>query len=112
VADGQVVCAEAGGVEAKGKASMEQFYADYKKRFGIPVQIYSPYTYDAVMTLADAMVKAGSVAPAAYLPALAAIRHQGVTGVIAFDKAGDIRDGALTLYTFKDGHRSLVTVTR
>jgi branched-chain amino acid transport system substrate-binding protein len=112
VADGQVVCAEAGGVEASGKPAMDRFYADYKKRFGIPVQIYSPYTYDAVMTVAEAMVKAGSTAPAKYLPALAAIRHQGVTGIIAFDKAGDIRDGALTLYTFKDGHRSLLTVTR
>jgi len=112
VADGQVVCAEAGGVEAQGKAAMDKFYADYKKRFGIPVQIYSPYTYDAVLTLADAMVRAGSTAPARYLPALAAAHYQGVTGLIAFDKAGDIRDGALTLYTFKGGHRSLVAVTR
>src|SRR5450830_467459 len=112
VADGQVVCAEAGGVDAKGKPAMDQFYADYKKRFGIPVQIYSPYTYDAVMAVAAAMVKAGSTAPARYLPALAAIKYQGVTGTIAFDKAGDIRDGALTLYTFKDGHRSLLAVTR
>ena len=112
VADGQVVCAEAGGVEAKGKAAIEQFHAAYKKRFGIEVQIYSPYTYDAVMALADAMVKAGSSAPAKYLPALAAIRYPGITGTIAFDKAGDIRDGTLTVYTFKGGKRSLVAVTR
>ena len=112
VADGQVVCAEAGGVEAKGKAAIEQFHAAYKKRFGIEVQIYSPYTYDAVMTLAAAMVKAGSSAPASYLPALAASRYAGITGTIAFDKAGDIRDGTLTLYTFKDGHRSQLAVTR
>src|SRR5450830_1493216 len=101
-----------GGVDAKGKPAMDQLYADYKKRCGIPVQIYSPYTYDAVMAVAAAMVKAGSTAPARYLPALAAIKYQGVTGTIAFDKAGDIRDGALTLYTFKDGHRSLLAVTR
>jgi branched-chain amino acid transport system substrate-binding protein len=112
LADGQVVCAEAGGVEEKGKAAIAQFHAAYKKRFGIPVQIYSPYTYDAVMTLAEAMVKAGSSAPATYLPALAAIRYPGITGMIAFDKAGDIRDGTLTLYTFKGGHRSLVAVTK
>jgi len=54
--DGQVVCAEAGGVEEAGTAAMEQFRADYKKRFGIDVQIYAPYVYDAVMTIADAMV--------------------------------------------------------
>ena len=112
VADGQVVCAEAGGIDAKGKAGIDQFHAAYKKRFGIEVQIYSPYTYDAVMTIADAMVRAGSSAPSKYLPALAASRYPGITGTIAFDKAGDIRDGALTLYTFKGGHRSLVTITR
>jgi branched-chain amino acid transport system substrate-binding protein len=112
VVDGQVVCAEAGGVEASGKPAMDQFRADYKKRFGIDVQIYSPYTYDAVLTVADAMAKAGSSAPAKYLPELARISHKGVTGTIAFDKVGDIRDGTLTLYTFKGGRRALLAVTR
>jgi branched-chain amino acid transport system substrate-binding protein len=63
-----VFCAEAGGVDAAGKAGMDKFRADYKKRFGIDVQINAPYSYDAVMTMADAMVKAGATAPAAYLP--------------------------------------------
>jgi branched-chain amino acid transport system substrate-binding protein len=112
MSDGQVVCAEAGGVQASGKAALDRFRADYKKRFGIPVQIYSPYVYDAVLTIADAMVKAGSSAPARYLPELAKIRHPGVTGTIAFDAHGDIRDGTLTLYTFKSGHRSELAVTR
>jgi len=110
--DGQVVCAEAGGVEEAGKAAMEQFRADYKKRFGIDVQIYAPYVYDAVMTIADAMVKVGSAAPAKYLPALAKISHKGVTGTIAFDAHGDIRNGTLTLYTFKSGHRTVLAVTK
>jgi branched-chain amino acid transport system substrate-binding protein len=112
VADGQVVCAEAGGVEAKGKPAMEKFYGDYKKRFGIPVQIYSPYTYDAVMTMVTAMQKANSTAPAKYLPELAKISYKGITGTIAFDPKGDIKDGTLTLYTFKAGHRQLLAVTR
>jgi branched-chain amino acid transport system substrate-binding protein len=112
VADGQVVCAEAGGVEASGKAAMDKFRADYKKRYGIDVQIYSPYTYDAVLAVADAMGKAGSAAPARYLPALAKVQYKGITGTIAFDKLGDIRDGTLTLYTFKGGKRTLVAVTK
>ena len=49
------------------------------------VQIYAPYVYDAVMTMADAMQKAGSAEPAKYLPVLAKIQHKGVTGTIAFD---------------------------
>jgi branched-chain amino acid transport system substrate-binding protein len=112
MADGQVVCAEAGGVEASGKAALDDFRAAYKKRFGIDVQINAPYAYDAVMVLADAMVRAGSSAPAKYLPEVAKTRYKGITGPIAFDQYGDIRDGTLTLYTFKGGHRSVLAVTR
>jgi branched-chain amino acid transport system substrate-binding protein len=112
MADGQVVCAEAGGVEASGKAALDDFRAVYKKRFGIDVQINAPYAYDAVMVLADAMVRAGSSAPAKYLPEVAKTRYKGITGPVAFDKYGDIRDGTLTLYTFKGGHRSVLAVTR
>ena len=112
MADGQVVCAEAGGVEESGKAGMDKFRADYKKRFGIDVQIIAPYSYDATLILAEAMNKAGSSAPAKYLPELAKIRYKGVTGNIAFDPHGDIRDGTITLYTFKGGHRTQIAVTK
>ena len=112
MADGQVFCAEAGGVDAAGKPAMDKFRADYKKRFGIDVQINAPYAYDAVMTMAEAMVKAGSSAPAKYLPVLARIETKGVTGPIAFDARGDIRDGTITLYTFKGGRRTVLAVTK
>jgi len=112
MADGQVFCAEAGGVDAAGRAGLDKFRADYKKRFGIEVQINAPYAYDAVMTMADAMVKAGATAPAAYLPTLAKTRYQGVTGPISFDARGDIRDGTITLYTFKGGKRTVLAVTK
>ncbi len=112
MADGQVFCAEAGGVDAAGKAGMDKFRTDYKKRFGIDVQINAPYAYDAVMTMAEAMVKAGSSAPAKYLPVLAKIETKGVTGPIAFDARGDIRDGTITLYTFKGGRRTVLAVTK
>lgn len=112
MADGQVFCAEAGGVDAAGKPALDKFRADYKKRFGIDVQINAPYAYDAVMTMAEAMVKAGSSAPAKYLPVLAKIETKGVTGPIAFDARGDIRDGTITLYTFKGGRRTVLAVTK
>jgi branched-chain amino acid transport system substrate-binding protein len=112
MADGQVVCAEAGGVEASGKAGMDNFRAAYRKRFGIDVQIIAPYSYDATLILAEAMNKAGSSAPAKYLPQLAKIRYKGVTGNIAFDPHGDIQDGTITLYTFKGGHRTQIAVTK
>ncbi len=110
--DKQVVCAEAGGVQGEARAALDKFRADYRKRFGIDVQINAPYAYDAVMTMAEAMVKAGSYQPAKYLPVLAKIQYKGVTGPIAFDARGDIKDGTITLYTFKGGKRSLLTVTK
>lgn len=111
IADGQVVCAEAGGVEGEQKKGMEAFKVDFKKRMGADVQIYAPYVYDAVMVMADAMVKAGSSDPAKYLPVLAKTSgYKGVTGTIAFDDKGDIKNGALTLYTYKGGKREEVAV--
>ena len=110
--DGQVVCAEAGGVEGAQKKGMEDFKAKFKKRFNADVQVYAPYTYDAVNVLVDAMVRAGSAEPAKYLPALAKAQYSGVTGTIAFDEKGDLRNGALTLYTFKGGKREQIAVVR
>ncbi len=113
MADGQVVCAEAGGVEGTQKAGMDKFREDYKKKFGIEVQVYAPYVYDAVNVMAAAMVKAGSADPKVYLPVLAKTDgFKGVTGVISFDEKGDVKNGALTLYTYKGEKRDQIAVVR
>jgi branched-chain amino acid transport system substrate-binding protein len=113
MADGQVVCAEAGGVEGEAKKSMDDFRAKFKAKFNIDVQIYAPYVYDAVNVLVDAMVRAKSSDPAKYLPELAKTSgYKGVTGTIAFDAKGDIKNGALTLYTYKGGNREQIAVVR
>jgi len=110
--DDQVVCAEAGGVAESGKKAMEDFKAAYKKRFGIDVVYNAAYAYDATMTVVDAMQKAKSADPKKYLPELAKIHHAGVTGPIAFDSKGDIKDGSLTLYTYKGGVRTQMAVVK
>jgi len=110
--DDQVVCAEAGGVEENRKKIVDQFRIDYKKKFGVDVKLYAPYVYDAVMVMVAAMQKANSVEPAVYLPELAKISYEGVTGKIAFDARGDIKNGLLTLYTYKGGKRSQIAVTK
>ncbi len=111
--DGQVVCAEAGGVEGTAKKSMDEFYAAYKKKYNDDVKVYAPYVYDATMVMVAAMVKAGSAEPAKYLPVLAKTEgYKGVTGTIGFDAKGDIKNGALTLYTYKGGNRSQIAVVR
>jgi branched-chain amino acid transport system substrate-binding protein len=113
MADGQVICAEAGGVEGQQKKGMEEFYARYKTRFNIDVQVYAPYVYDAVNVMVDAMVRAKSSDPAKYLPELAKTNgYKGVTGTITFDAKGDIKNGALTLYTYKAGKRDQIAVVR
>src|SRR5690349_13670997 len=51
MADGQVVCAEAGGLDPKDTAAvkgMDEFKAKFKAKFGADVQIYAPYVYDAL----------------------------------------------------------------
>lgn len=113
MADGQVVCAEAGGVEGAAKKAMQDFGVAFKKKYNADVQVYAPYVYDAVNVMVAAMVKAGSSDPAKYLPVLAKTSgYKGVTGTIGFDAKGDIKNGALTLYTYKGGKREQIAVVR
>jgi len=112
MSDEQVVCAEAGGVTAKQEKGLEDFKARFKQKFNAEVQIYAPYVYDATMVMASAMQKANSADPAKYLPELAKISMSGVTGTIAFDAKGDIKDGTLTLFTYKKGQREKIAVVR
>lgn len=112
IGEEQVFCAEAGGVEGEAKAAMDDFRAKYKTKFNIDVQLYAPYVYDATKLMVAAMVKADSADPAKYLPVLASSSYTGVTGPISFDEKGDIKNGALTLFTYKGGKREQLAVIR
>jgi branched-chain amino acid transport system substrate-binding protein len=81
-----------------GKGFADRFSAKYGQ-----IQIYAPYAYDAAMTLMEAMIKANSAEPAKYLPELARSNRQGVSGPIAFDDKGDLKNGPITLYIVKSG---------
>jgi branched-chain amino acid transport system substrate-binding protein len=110
--EGKVVCAEAGGVSGQQEKGLADFRARYKKRFGIDIQMYAPYVYDSVMVMAAAMQKAGSADPAKYLPELKKIKYEGVSGTIEFEPNGDIRNAAVTLYTYKGNKKSKLAVVR
>jgi branched-chain amino acid transport system substrate-binding protein len=113
MADDQVYCAEAGGVEGAQKAGMDAFKTKFKAKFNADVQIYAPYVYDSVNVMVAAMVKADSAEPAKYLPVLAkTVNFAGVTGPITFDEKGDIKNGALTLKTYKGGKAVDLAVIR
>lgn len=79
------------------------FEKRYQQKFNSPVQIYAPYSYDAVQVLVGAMVRAGSIDPAQYLPEIAHTSFEGVSGRIEFDDKGDLRDGAVTVYQVQNG---------
>ena len=112
MADGQVICAEAGGVTKDKEAAMTAWKQRFKEKTGADVQIYAPYVYDATMAMVAAMQKADSADPKKYLPVLQKINYDGVTGKIVFDDKGDIKDGALTLYTYKGGKRETMMVVK
>ena len=80
-----------------------EFRSRYKARFGQDVQIYSPYAYDAATAIIKAMQAANSPEPSKYLPELAKSNFPGVIGTVSFDDKGDIREGAVTMYRYKDG---------
>ena len=115
IADNQVYCAEAGGVEkgSKYETAKNDFDKKFKAKFNADVQVYAPYVYDSVKLMVAAMVKAGSSDPEKYLPVLAATKdYQGVTGAIGFDNKGDILNGALTLKTVRSGKLDIISVIR
>ena len=110
--ENKVSCAVAGGVTGEQEKAYAEFVARYKQTFGIDLQTYAGYAYDAVMVLAEAMQKANSAEPAQYLPELFKLSHQGVTGTIAFDQYGDLRNAAMTIYTYRDGKKVKLEVVR
>ena len=111
--DGQIYCAEAGGVDPSQQAGLDAWKAKYKAKFGIDVQVYAPYVYDALNVMVAAMVKAGSADPKVYLPVLAKTTdYKGVTGMISFDEKGDVKNGALRLFTYKGEKREQIAVVR
>jgi branched-chain amino acid transport system substrate-binding protein len=112
VGENKVTCAVAGGVSGEQEQVYADFVARYRKTFNLELQTYAPYAYDAVMVLATAMHNARSSDPVKYLPELAKIKYQGVTGAIAFDAYGDLTDAAMTLYTYRNGKKVKMQVMR
>jgi len=110
--DDHVVCVVAGGIDGRQEATHAAFTKRYQQRYQLDVQSYAPYAYDAVMVFATAMQQAGSAEPAKFLPALAKVKYQGITGAIAFDAKGDLRDAAMTMFTYRQGKKTRLQVVR
>jgi branched-chain amino acid transport system substrate-binding protein len=102
-ADGEGVTASTPGVPLAKMPGGKEFQSKFNSKYG-KIQIYAPYAYDATLTMVEAMKKADSVEPQKYIPELAKISRDGVTGKIAFDDKGDLKGGAVTVYQVKDGN--------
>jgi len=101
---GGVVCAE-GGASLEKMPGGKAWKARYDAKFPGQFQVYSPYVYDAVHVLVDAMVRAGSADPKVYLSKLADTNYQGVTTKVQFEADGELKNPAMTLYVYKDGKK-------
>ena len=104
-------CSMAGEAVEK-LAKGEEFKAKYKQKFGTDVQVYSPYSYDAVYIIADAIKRAGKVDRAAVAAAVPATNLTGLTGQIAFDEKGDIKGGAISMFAVKEGKLNYISTVR
>ncbi|AMR79669.1 branched-chain amino acid ABC transporter substrate-binding protein [Cupriavidus nantongensis] len=106
-----IICSEAGLALSRMEQGAD-FDKRYQARFNAPVQIYAPFTYDAVMVIVDAMKRANSTEPAAILAEMPKTNYKGVIGNIAFDEKGDMKEGTITLYEYKDKKKSVLDVVK
>jgi len=106
-----LICSVAGESISK-MAKGEDFVRRYKAKFGTDTQLYSPYSYDATFVIAEAIKRAGKPERAAIVAALPETDYDGLSGHIAFDQRGDLKDGAISLYNVKDGKLNYLTTTR
>ena len=74
--------------------------------------MYAPFTYDAVYVLVDAMKRSNSVDADKILSAMPQTKMKGLIGNISFDDKGDMNEGVITLYDFKDKKKSVLDVIK
>jgi len=109
-AAGMLTCSQAGeAVDQLAKGA--DFKAKYKAKFNSEVEVYSPYSYDAVYVIADAIKRAGKADKASILAAMPATNYSGLTGTIAFDEKGDVKGGAISVFNVVDGKLAYVSTS-
>lgn len=106
-----LTCSMAGEAVEK-LAKGEEFKQKYKAKFNQEVQVYSPYSYDAVYVIAEAIKRAGKADRASITAAMPATNYAGLTGTIAFDEKGDIKNGAISMFKVKDGKLEYISTSR
>lgn len=107
-----VICSQAGMPLSK-MAKGAEFNANYEKAFaGQKVQIYSPFSYDGVYTLVEAIKIAQSVDPEAIAAAMPKVSFEGLIGPISFDEIGDIKGGAISIFEVKAKKLEVIDIVK
>jgi branched-chain amino acid transport system substrate-binding protein len=81
----------------------KEFAARFKAKFGVDVLSYAPFGYDAAWAAIKAMQLANSTSPDKYRAQLKNISFDGITGHIAFNPDGSLKNGSSTCYQVKNG---------
>lgn len=97
-----VLCAQGGAILEK-QADGPAFQARYKARFKQAPDVYAASFYDQTMFIAQAMKSANSLDPSVVATAMRASSYKGVVGNYAYDDKGNMKQSAVTVYTFKNG---------
>lgn len=108
--DGEGVTALDPGRALSSMPGGQAFDAAYRARYHQPIELYAPFAYDAAATLIAATQQANSIDPAKLVTTLHSINRTGVTGPIAFDAQGNLRDPAYTIYRVQNGSWAVVDV--
>jgi branched-chain amino acid transport system substrate-binding protein len=106
-AAGVLTCSVAGRALEKMPKG-EDFQKRYKQKFGTECQRYSPYAYDAVYAIVDAIKRAGRPDRQAVVDAMPRTDFDGLTGRIEFDDHGDLKNGEISVYDIRDGKLDLL----
>jgi branched-chain amino acid transport system substrate-binding protein len=111
VAADNVVCSIA-GMPLEKMPDGPAFEQRYEARFHQHVQLNAPFAYDAVYIIVDAMKRAHSIKTADILAAMPSADFVGVLGRTQFDAHGDLKQGSISLYDYKSGKQTLLTVVK
>ena len=84
------------------------FEKKHEGRSDTPVQSDAPLTYEALSVSVEAIKRAHSIDAPEVLAAMPSPGYDRVTGPIAFDDKGDLKEGAITLYDFKDSEAAVL----
>ncbi|NHZ77774.1 ABC transporter substrate-binding protein [Massilia sp. CCM 8695] len=97
-----VLCAQGGAILDK-QADGPGFQTRYKARFKQAPDVYAAAFYDQTMFMVQSMKAANSLDPSVVAAAMRASSYKGVVGTYAYDANGNMKQSAVTIYTFKNG---------